>query len=212
MIHVCVPTLKRYDLLRGLLISVGKSTVATSVHIINNGRDAVRLKNALLDGEADVYTPNKPMGVAESWNWFIENVPEERFIVNDDIEVAPDSLEKMVAAKASFVSCTFGFSCFLIRDACVRAVGLFDEAISPGYAYFEDMDYLRRMREAGVADDVVQCDVIHHQSGTPQKYTPNEMAEHHRRFNIAQENYRAKWDEKPNWNHLKEIGGAGVHA
>lgn len=216
MIHICVPVLKRYDLLGKLLRSLSASTVRPRmVHIINNGLDALQLDSALNTGDPqfsiDVLTPDEPMGLAASWNWFIQNVPEERFIVNDDIEFAPESLAKMVDAKAPFVSCSFGFSCFLLRDSCVQAVGTFDESLSPGYAYFEDMDYLRRMKLAGIEDDVVFCDVKHLKSGTPNSYSPEEWQAHHVKFLRAQDNYIKKWEANPSWEDLKAIGGAGAN-
>lgn len=214
-VHVCVPVLKRYDLLRELLLSLNKSTVRPDyISVLDNGRDKRRIHQACVPTGIiiQVETPAKPLGLAESWNWFIDHVPEERFIVNDDITFAPDSLEKMLEPPEAFVSCSYGFSCFLLRDACVNVVGQFDESISPGYAYFEDMDYLRRMRLAGVVDKVVLCDVKHAQSATPQKYSQVEWDEHHRRFNIAQTNYINKWASNPSWEELKTIGGAGVNA
>lgn len=215
MIHICVPVLKRYDLLHEMFLSLAKSTVRPQmIHIIDNGRDPERMARVLevAPCSTDVYRPDDPMGLAESWNWFIDNVPEDRVITNDDITFAPDSLAMMAAQKAAFVSCTFGFSCFIIRDACVAQVGKFDETISPGYAYFEDMDYLHRMRELQVTDDVVECGVVHKQSSTPEKFTKAEWEAHHKKFRRAMANYQLKWNEEPQWDDLKDIGGNGAHA
>jgi len=214
MISVCVPVLKRYDLLRKMILSLNESTVPLTMEIIDNGQDNARLTKAIAEATfpVNVFSPSEPMGLAEAWNWFITNIREERFITNDDITFAPDSLEKMVAATASFVSCGFGFSCFLIRDACVEKVGVFDETISPGYAYFEDMDYLRRMRLADVCDAVVQCGVQHKQSATPEYFTDAEWTAHHQKFQRAASNYRTKWESDPSWEQLRGIGGAGVNS
>lgn len=196
IVNVCVPVLNRYDLLRELADSVVGSTIAPiTMHVIDNGRQPTRVKQALENFPWDhrLFVPTKPMGVAESWNWFLDNVNEERFIVNDDITFAPDSIQRMLEQKASFVSCGFGFSCFLIRHACIRLIGRFDESISPGYAYFEDRDYLRRMRQHGLKDDVVQCGVKHGHSKTLEALTPEQLQDHHRKFVIAQENFLRKW-------------------
>lgn len=213
---VCVPVLKRYDLLREMLLSLNVSTrVPDQVCIIDNGRDAHALE-AAVDGVSAhmsicVHVPTKAMGVAESWNWFINHVPEERIITNDDIVFASESIAAMVAQRELFVSCTFGFSCFLIRDELIDVVGLFDETLSPSYAYFEDMDYLRRMRMAHVVDKVVECGVAHRQSATSEKFTEREWAEHHKKFLLAQSNYEKKWAGKPSWDELAAIGGEGAH-
>jgi GT2 family glycosyltransferase len=208
MIHVCVPVLKRYDLLRELLVSLSRSDLPVDmIHVVDNGRNSVSIKAAFegLSLRSDVYTPLRPMGVAETWNWFIKNTTAERLITNDDVTFAPRSLGEIWASPAPFVSCTFGFSCFLIRDSCVDRVGMFDESISPGYAYFEDMDYLRRMRLAGVIDAVVECGVKHVQGATLAAYSPEELDDHHRKFQLAQANYTAKWRGKPSMVQLDQI-------
>lgn len=215
MIFVCVPVLKRYDLLREMLVSLERSNVEpTAVYVIDNGLDSEKM-DAAVDGflfPIIVHTPIERMGLAESWNWFIDHVSEERLIVNDDISFAPGSLGQLVAESHDFVSCGFGFSCFLLRDACVRKVGRFDETISPGYAYFEDMDYLRRMKTVGIVDKVIGCDVEHRQSATPALFSPEEWNAHHARFQLAQDNYTNKWRDAPSWDQLAAIGGAGANA
>lgn len=202
MINICIPVLKRYDLLRGLLDSLGKGSVTPSmVHVIDNGRDAQRVRLAV--GECslpiDIWTPDAAYGVAESWNWFIDNVPEERVIVNDDVIFGATSLEQLVAAKGDLIFAKdVGFSCFLIRDTCIEKIGMFDEQISPGYGYYEDEDYLQRIDGKGTkppqADLVdVSCGIVHLKSQTLASAGPKEMREHHRRFSIAQANYIKKW-------------------
>lgn len=200
-VHIGVPVLKRYDLLRNMLESLKQSTVApTMIHVIDNGRDSERVKLALsaTPWPTDVYTPHGALGIAESWNWFIQNLPEERFIVNDDLLFSPTSLAQMLASTADLVLAKgCGFSCFLIRDTCVKTVGLFDETISPGYGYYEDDDYLQRIDGRGTRARIVEmvdveCGVTHLRSQTLAMNTPDEMLDHHRRFSIAQRNYMKK--------------------
>ena len=203
MINICVPVLKRYDLLRELIKSCLASNVRPdSYNIIDNGRNNHKLMQAIGDFDIGikVHTPRVPLGVAESWNLFIQRVSEERVIVNDDITFGPNSLETLVASKADLIHAHgCGFSCFVLRDSCVEKIGLFDEDISPGYGYYEDEDYLQRIDGRGtrapsaVMEDVV-CGVMHHKSGTLKATTSHtEMLEHHRRFKIAQGNYARKW-------------------
>jgi len=207
VIHVCVPVLKRYDLLRELLLSLEPSTVKPDrICVIDNGQSAERLKLALsvTSFPTDVYTPSKPMGVAESWNWFIQHVPEERVISNDDITFAPDSLERLCSPKADLIWAanargeSVGFSCSVLRASCVEKIGLFDETISPGYGYSEDDDYLQRREGRGTREPAavareVPCGVRHHKSATLQASGHEEILEHHRKFLIAQGNYARKW-------------------
>jgi len=200
MINVCVPVLRRYDLLRNLLRSLCSSTTVPRVFIIDNGRNRGLLDEACSDVPLDITVerPGIPMGVAESWNWFIKRVPEERVISNDDIVFASDSLERLVATDAELAWAGYGFACYLIRDSCVQKIGLFDETISPGYGYYEDEDYLQRLdgrgtRERSANAAVVECGIQHFNSGTLKAASHEEILEHHRRFKIAQANYSKKW-------------------
>lgn len=215
-IHVCVPVLKRYDLLKEMLLSLARGNVRPDmVHVIDNGRRGALLSKALwtIGLPFDVYMPDKPMGVAAAWNSFIANVPEERVIVNDDVVFAPDSLGRLVASDADLIWAKgVGFSCFVLRDACVEKVGLFDAEISPGYGYYEDEDYLQRIDGHGtrapiVRLDDVECGVRHVHSGTLKGCTREEVEEHHRKFKIAQNNYIKKWHlEEEFWKdeHLRK--------
>jgi GT2 family glycosyltransferase len=204
MINICVPVLKRYDLLRKLLLSLDTSELRpTEIYIINNGRDSDKLSFAMRGlqcvQDVNVLTPSRAMGVAESWNWFIDNVQEERVISNDDIVFAPDSIGKLLAPDADLIwakGC--GFACFVLRDACVNKIGKFDESISPGYGYYEDEDYLQRLdgrgtREPSARSIAVDSNVIHEHSATLKAASHEELMEHHRKFKIAQQNYARKW-------------------
>lgn len=200
---LCVMVVNRYDLLADCLRSASKGTlVPDGVYVIHNGKHEARLVQALeaWTGLSYVHTPEKPTGVAEGWNWFIDNVPEERIITNDDVVFGPDSIAAMVESPGEFVSSLAGsnaFSCFLIRDTCVHEVGKFDETISPGYVYFEDCDYIMRMREKNIAITPVDCGVVHVGSGTLAARPPHEVNEHNRKFKIAQQNYLNKWGKMP---------------
>lgn len=198
-VQVCVPVLKRYDLLKNLVESLTKSTVPVVLHVLDNGRRGERLTTLLAQTalEFECYTPTENLGVAASWNWFIRNVKELRVIANDDVTFAPDSLERLIATRLD-LAWACGFSCFLIRDACVDKVGYFDETISPGYAYYEDDDYLQRINGRGTRPGLVpagdvDCGVTHVKSATLKIATSAELKEHHRKFEIAQRNYARKW-------------------
>jgi hypothetical protein len=201
-IYVCVPVLKRYDLLAKLFVSLSHSLVKPeAVFVIDNGRDKARLDPALAycPVRAWVEHPKIPLGVAESWNWFLTNVPEERVIVNDDCTFAPESIGALCEAEGDLVHdldvdmC----SCFVMRDSCIEKVGYFDEAISPGYAYFEDCDYQFRLEQTDAIRTKVVANVTHLHSQTMLKYSLSEKAEHHRKFLIAQNNFIIKWGRLP---------------
>lgn len=202
MINICVPVLKRYDLLRRMVQSAQAGNVKPDAYyIINNGLSNDRLMAALgdFDISAKIHTPIKPLGVAESWNFFLARAPEERIVVNDDIEFGPNSIERLLMPQADLIwaeGC--GFSCFVLRDSCVSKLGLFDETISPGYGYYEDEDYLQRLdgrgtRAPSAISETVNAGVFHHKSATLEVASHEDLMEHHRKFKIAQANYAKKW-------------------
>ena len=95
-----------------------------------------------------------------------------------------------------------GFSCYLMRDSAVQKVGKFDEAISPGYAYWEDIDYDMRVRlfmEGGGQwlQQNAPCTVLHAGSQTNEAATLEEIQDHHRKFEIAKANIIAKYAHLP---------------
>jgi GT2 family glycosyltransferase len=170
-------------------------------YIIDNGGTFVN--NYLND--VTVYTPGYNLGCAQSWNWFIKNIPEPRLICNDDLVFMPDTLEKFIAGYSkTYITCPDGladnmFSCFSIPDILVKEVGYFDERISPNYAYFEDNDYYRRMLLLDISPVVLvkDCKVEHPNSSTLHAFNKFETEMHHKRFRIAQANYIAKWGGLP---------------
>lgn len=203
-LNVCVPTLRRYDLLKDLVVSLNASTIRpTMLHVIDNGRDWDRVKMALSDAcyPTSIFTPLESLSLAESWNKFIRETTEERLICNDDVVFSPTSIEQLLEL-ATDSPCVSGlpgnaFSCFLLRDQCVKTVGYFDESISPGYAYFEDCDYEERMYSCAIALKEYHVGIKHVGSATLTAMAPSQQAEHHRRFQIAQDNFMKKWGRLP---------------
>jgi len=203
-VYLGVPVLRRYDLLRQLLLSADAGTVKPElVVIIDNGKKDDHVAEAISDLSfpVEVFTPAIPLGVASSWNHLIQRLPEERIITNDDITFELDSVEKLRDTPGDLVF-GYGYSCYLIRDSAIQKIGLFDEAISPGYAYWEDIDYDMRVRMAihhGV--DFVQvnapCVINHLGSQTNVWATAEEIEDHHRKFGVARTNFKNKWAHLP---------------
>lgn len=205
MVSLCIPVLNRYDCLRNLLLSVRRSTIIPNrISIIDNGNNALYLRTATEDTydsqqtSLDIFTPNEQMGVAESWNWFLRNIPDPRIITNDDIEFAPETIEKMLNASYGFVAAAeAGYSCFLLRDEIVAKVGYFDENISPHYGYYEDEDYATRVLQLRIPYVLVPSGLVHRGSQTLAAYSHDEVLDHHRKFAIAERNYINKWGGMP---------------
>ncbi len=206
LINLCIPTLNRYDLLKVLLKSAERSVARVDNYfIIDNGMKLDSNELTFIDNYSErlhIYTPKDSMGVAESWNRFIITVSEERIIVNDDLIFSATTLSDIINTPGDLVYLNSlpeinMFSFFLIRDSCVKKIGLFDESISPGYAYFEDNDYFRRMELGEVTWKSVKTNVNHLGSQTIKAYTPQELESHHQKFRRARSNYVRKWGGLP---------------
>lgn len=203
-VHIGVPVLRRYDLLKLMLQSAAAGTmVPAKVWIIDNGKQHPRVHEAIegLPFPIDVCEPPHPMGVAESWNYLIGQMPEERIITNDDIVFTSDAIEQMVRTPGDLIF-GHGYSCYLLRDSAVQKVGTFDEAISPGYAYWEDIDYDMRVRQfmkdgGAWVQANAPCTIHHGGSQTNVTATVDEIMEHHRRFEVAKENIIKKYAHLP---------------
>ena len=118
------------------------------VFVIDNG-DVPWIPSAELIAVHDliVERPRVNLGCAASWNRIYALYPSA-LILNADTAVAPETFEKMLAIPAPAVVLAHGFSCFRIDEEIRRRVGSFDEEFYPGY--WEDTDYRRRMKLAGV--------------------------------------------------------------
>lgn len=201
-IFVCIPTLKRYDLLWNVIDSANKGTMKPDrFFIIDNGGKFEHRG----DKNVFVFSPGGNLGVAKSWNVFISNVPEYRIICNDDIEFYEDTIELLIKNyDENFILYPEGvpsansFSCFLIPNKIPKTIGMFDEEISPGYAYFEDNDYHRRMKFAGFdIKGIKDARLNHANSSTLKSYNFQEEQLHHILFRRARQNYIKKWGGLP---------------
>lgn len=203
-LNVCVTVFNRYDLLQLLIESIRRSDLLPSnIWVVDRGNNPTKLHLALGDpipGVAIHGVKLRGQCLAAAWNWFIKNVPEERIIASDDIEFEPHALRTFVETEGDFVGLeepgSSHFACFLIRDSCVAAVGLFDEEISPEYMYYEDCDYGKRMEIAGIELKGLTC-MRHANSASLAAKTPEQVELHHKLFQIARANYVRKWGCEP---------------
>jgi GT2 family glycosyltransferase len=161
-----VPTYTRHDLLVRMLESVD-ALVGHLVVIDNSG-----LGVELPDGPwRDVTLLPMPanLGVAASWNLAIKMGHRAPWIMlcSDDVVWPAGALDAFAGLSGEdrlVLSETWPHWCaFTIGMAVVRDVGLFDEAYYP--AYFEDLDYERRMARAGVESTLGPA-LLHDNSST----------------------------------------------
>lgn len=209
-ISVCIPTLNRYELLKELIASLQAGTLKpTDIWVIDNGQKLFADNELNFADDLGIYQHYRKfgynLGCAASWNWFIQNTEGIRIICNDDIIFAPDALEHWLAAyDSSQIVCpdslvgSNAFSAFTMPDEVVEKVGLFDEAISPNYAYLEDNDYAYRMKLFGMEIKSAPGVLLKHgESSTLKAFSPGQQQDHHRRFRQAQVNYFMKWGGLP---------------
>jgi GT2 family glycosyltransferase len=146
-----VPTLTRHDLLDRMLKSVD-SLVGHLVVIDNSGRGIPEV-----DGPWERMTvlpmPTN-LGVAASWNLAIRLAYQEPWVLvcSDDMWWPVNALHEFADLSSEddlVLSATWPHWCaFTIGMRLVQKVGLFDEGYFP--AYFEDTEYERRLRRAGI--------------------------------------------------------------
>ena len=207
MVTLGIPTLNRYDLLKVTIRSAETGTLKPDRYIvIDNGGKFKR--DSFYDTLGDrlvVKSFGKNLGVAASWNVLSRETPDIRIISNDDISFFEDSIEILVKSFSTDkviypagIPSTNSFSCFILPDEIIKLVGEFDEKISPGYAYFEDNDYYRRMILQGVPlVGVPECKLNHFGSSTLRSLTEKEKREHHEKFKKAKDYYIKKWGGEP---------------
>ena len=208
MITIGIPVLNNYEGLYLLLQDINNSTYKDieKVIVINNGKQAIVSQPYWFT--LVVFEVDNNLGVAGSWNKIINLSSGTRFIMNDDMRLEARALENLVnrydRGAVCYPVCTSqinSFSFYTITDEVINKVGLFDEAISPNYAYFEDNDYHRRMTMVGVELKALPCAdgemIIHEGSKTLKNYSALEKEAHHRKFRYAKEQYTKKWGGTP---------------
>jgi len=210
-ITVCIPTLNRYDKLKELInsLTLHSTLLPDKIIILDNGsrfyEEVNRHLTPIQKELVDVYSFGQNIGVARSWNFFIENTEDIRIICNDDLTFEKNTLaifyeywsDEYITWAGGLHSANV-FSCFSIPDKVVEKIGYFDEAISPNYAYFEDNDYFRRIQISGITlPQPVPASVIHEPSSTLKRFTSHQKTEHHNKFKIAKSNYKKKWGGPP---------------
>jgi GT2 family glycosyltransferase len=155
---------------------------------------------------------NNP-GLARSWNEGIHDAYaagcELVLVVNNDIEFAPGAINEMVKIarmhpEKYLITCGHGYSCFIIQPIAIKTIGYFDEAIKP--AYYEDCDYARRARLAGLQSiDLPDLGVLHAENGTIKGERKTYKKKYRHDMARLRAYYRAKWGGGPLMKPDKEI-------
>lgn len=166
--NLIVPVLNRYDLLQRMLNSIDYPV--RHLFIIDNGpgpNDSLQVPEWVKEV---TYTPlPNNLGVPGSWNMGIKMFPHNNrwFFSSADMVYRPGALELLGQALPSDLTLVAErphWQTFVVGERIVEEIGLFDEAFYP--IYFEDNDYERRVRNAGLNIVYLEANVGHDNSST----------------------------------------------
>jgi GT2 family glycosyltransferase len=152
-----IPTYNRMDLLLPSVIKyITTDFPEVNIHIIDNGNQHIKFLETMPN--IKVYEEKENIGVASSWNKLCKKIYEKHdfaLIVNDDVYLGYNTkvVEKAMAeCQSGFSQSNASWSVFLMHKEFYDFVGDFDEIFYP--AYYEDSDYLYRMKLLGIKQDI----------------------------------------------------------
>jgi len=151
---ILIPTINRKDLLMNALKIYSKLIPNITKLILDNGNQDI----PCVDDNTWVWKSEQNLGVAASWNFLISKAIINDFkyflILNDDVVLQRNENElKQILNKGTienFYLCRpfYNWSSYILTKNIYENVGAFDENFKK--AYFEDNDYMYRMKLAQV--------------------------------------------------------------
>jgi GT2 family glycosyltransferase len=144
-----IPRLNEKELLIECMEGVLASTKSpVRLFVVDNGEEVMPIAG-VAHPDVQVIRPVANLGVSGSWNLLMKLArPLPIVLLNVDMKVAPDTFEKMFEVASPAIVCAWGFGCVRIDPEIWNRIGDFDERFWP--AYYEDADYRRRCKLAGV--------------------------------------------------------------
>ena len=192
-----IPTINRWDLLKDAIDKYVNDFKDVDIYIIDNGQQD--FKKTIKNNFVIVHEPEYNYGVAKSWNVLCNTIFEHynnALILNDDVYLGygSDVVNKAIEnSKSGIVQSEKNWSVFLINRNLFDLVGDFDEIFHP--AYYEDSDYLYRMKLLGIRQDIDKT-LNPHIFRASQTYEKNpELVNEAMRIN--RERYIEKWGNSP---------------
>lgn len=165
--NLTIPVLSNYDLLQRAVSSIDYPI--SELLILDNGGQLDRLRVPECIRHARVLSLPSNLGVATSWNLGIKLFSHcpVFFFASADVVFDPGDLEQLASAapdKITLHQNAPNWQTFAIGWEVVSKIGLFDEALHP--IYFEDTDYVRRARAAGIQIQSAKMTGRHDNSST----------------------------------------------
>jgi GT2 family glycosyltransferase len=153
MFLIGIPTLNRADLLNDALVKYESDFCDSGILIIDNGKqDIIKTNNS------KIIVPKKNMGVAGSWNFLCKEIfktHDYAVLLNDDVYLGykSDRINQVIQKYPNtLIQSYVSWSVVVISKYMYNLIGNFDEIFYP--AYYEDSDYLYRMKLNGIRQEV----------------------------------------------------------
>ena len=154
MFSIGIPTLNRADLLVPSLEKYVIDFPNNDIHIIDNGNQSINFVHK----NVHISVQENNLGVAASWNKLCKEIFKTKdwaLLVNDDVYLGYGKTRvhmSMEMSEVGLVQSAYNWSVILINKDLYEEVGEFDEGFYP--AYFEDSDYMYRMKLLGLHHEV----------------------------------------------------------
>jgi GT2 family glycosyltransferase len=154
LFSIGIPTLNRADLLIPSLKKYVNDFVDTDIHIIDNGKQSIDFVHKNVHN----FVQKTNIGVAASWNKLCKEIFKTKdwaLLVNDDVYLGYGNSRVNMCIEMSevgLVQSEFNWSVVLINKDLYEYIGDFDEDFYP--AYFEDSDYMYRLRLKGLLHEI----------------------------------------------------------
>lgn len=148
-----IPTLNRADLLNESLIKYENDFCDVNILIVDNGK-----QNIVKTSNSNVFVPDVNMGVAGSWNYICKEIFKHHdyaVLLNDDVYLGynTERINKVIEKYPNtLIQSYVSWSVVVISKHLYNLIGQFDEIFYP--AYYEDSDYLYRMKLNGILQEV----------------------------------------------------------
>ncbi len=217
-ITLCIPTIKSFDTLLECVKSAQQGELKPDqIFIIDNScgklKTYLEQRHIELDNSVFIAIPEQNLGVAASFNTFLDLFEDYIICSNDDVVFKSDTIKLLVEAAESdpdglfffpaliegeggIGPCGNAWSCFLQRKKSLDIIGGYDEHYIRGYG--EDNDYSRLLMLAGYKHIPVEhCSYYHYGSSTLKQLTPQERRIHDLAFEHNMQYHVFKWGATP---------------
>ena len=188
-------------MLRDSLIKYIEDFSGVDIHVIDNGQQEIKnnLPASALVPNLYIHEEKNNLGVSASWNKLCDIIFAEydyALIINDDVYLGYGTQvvnEAINRSKVGIVQSYFKWSVVLISKQLFKKVGRFDDEFYP--AYFEDSDYIYRVKLAGLLHEVddTLTPVVKRENCSTNK--DRSLFDGH--FQRNRERYIAKWGNSP---------------